>query len=224
MPHALIVPHLRLDSRLDLAVAELEFLRDSHPLVQTGGWRRAKALIWPAVAACILGLPRGDERILASLAAADGRAERPQDLVYRRLARARGDLVYAFLAYGDPDNRSAELIVETDADSIALVVNTGWDWNSFRGYVLERPTAKLVRDLVGRSDLLLRRRRELEISVCVFEDWADGTALRISSSRLSVNQIAERVNLEEIARVLGGGHQLERSHTGRAWINSSEPS
>ena len=197
-----IEPRLRLESRPAPAVAYLEFLVEGQPLGGTGLWASVDELIAPAVAACLRGMIREPERILLSVTAATPPGQRPQEVLYERIALRHEDAVYAFFAYGDEDNRAAELIVEVDPDSLPGIVAMAWEWHSFRGYILTSPSAAFATDLIVRRDHNRRRQRELERSVFVFEDWADGTALQISSTHLGPAQIADRVDLDAVAQAL----------------------
>lgn len=193
-------------------VAQLDFALDGVPLGGSKQWSEAAQLTGPAIAACLAALPRDDERLLVSLSSALPHHEtrvagekltlRSQDAAYLRFVLGRGASPYAFHAYGDDDSQGSELILEPRREWLDDVVSLGWDWYSFRAYVVERPTAAFARDLVERRDPALRRRRELERCVCVAEDWADGTALRITSARLSEAEIAARVDVGAARRAL----------------------
>lgn len=205
------LPHAK-GAAANVAVAEVEFVTgDGRPFGASEHWFRLDKVVG-AIATCLAGLPREGERLVVSLSAAIGQDEvlighqqvnlRPQDSAYLRFALSHETGAYAFLAYGDEDNRVSELIVETEREWLDEIVSLGWGWHSFRGYLMQGPDADLLRDLVGRRDAELRRRRELERAICVFEDWADGTALRISSLRLSEPQLAARINIKSIQSVL----------------------
>jgi hypothetical protein len=194
------------------AVVQLEFTLDGRPLGASRDWSRAAALAGPALVACLSALPRGQERLLVALSAAVGRQEtvedgrrvqlRSQDAAYLRFALGRDAASYAYAAYGDEDNRFSELIFEAEAQWLAEIVALGWDWYSFRAYVGEAADAALLRELIECEDPERRRRSELERFTCVAEDWADGTALRISSLRLSVEELSGRLDMAAIQRAL----------------------
>jgi hypothetical protein len=220
MTHPHIQAHLKIGAKAlprakrtaVRAVVQLEFTIDGRPLGASEQWSSTAELAGTGLASCLIHLPRGDERLLVSLSSAiphhdalsggDQVTLRSQDAAYLRFALAREAGTYAFFAYGDEDNRTSELILETKREWVDELVSLGWDWYSFRGYVVQRPSAALVSDFIQRRNPDLRRRRELEHSVCVFEDWADGTALRISSLQLSEWELAARVDMNAIQRAL----------------------
>jgi hypothetical protein len=221
MPAARIEAHLHVgDEALpsargasaDAAVAQLDFTLDGRPLGATPEWSRPVAMAGPALAACLAGLPRGEERLLVSLGATRARHEvlaegqrievRVQDAAYLRFALGRDAASYAYLASGDEDSRASELIVEVEKEWIDELVTLGWDWYSFRAYVGEHADSALLRELVACEDPDRRRGREFERFACVVEDWADGTAMRISSKLLSAPEIIERVDMDAVNRAL----------------------
>lgn len=194
------------------AEVQIEFTVEGQPLGATPDWSRAASVAGPALTACLRGLPRGQERLYVALSAAVGRHQtvehrqrvqlRAQDAAYLRFALGRNAASYAYAAYGDEENRFSELIFETQKQWLEEVVELGWDWYSFNAYVGEAADAALLRKLIQHDDADGRRKCELEHFTCVVEDWDDGTALRISSQRLSQAALAARVDLQALQREL----------------------
>jgi hypothetical protein len=196
--------HLRFEAGEPPVVAQLEFLIGGRPLTGTPEWAAAQEDVAAAVAVCLQGFVRDPEQLLIDLTAATPPGRRPQEHLYQGLGLERPGAVYAFLAYGDEDNRAAELIVDVPPEELDGVVRAGWDWNSFRAYVLEAPTAEFLRELIETRDPQRRRQLELERCVCVLEDSDDATALRILSAKLSRQNVEDRIDLEAIQGAYSG--------------------
>src|SRR4051812_38916106 len=141
MPSQRIDARLNLESSNNLTTAYLEFVVDGQQLERSNLWTRAEEVIGGALVACLQNLPRGSERLLLSLTGAGKPGQRPQDILYGRLALGRENATYAYLAYGDHDTQSAELIIEVETEFLDDILALSWDWNSFRGCLVPAPTA-----------------------------------------------------------------------------------
>ena len=194
---------LRFEPQQPPVVGHLEFLVDGQPLTGTPQWATAHDRVAAAVAVCLHGLVGAQEQLVVALTAATPPSRRPQERLYQRLGLERESAVYVFCAHGDEDSRSAELIVDVPASEVEDVVRLAWDWNSFRAYVIEAPTAAFLRELIETRDPERRRQLELEGCACVLQDWADATALRISSGRLPQVELKRRIDLDAIEHAWG---------------------
>jgi hypothetical protein len=200
-----ISPRLRIEEASGGIVnAYVEFAISGILFERTSKWADAGTYLAQGIAACIAGLARGEERILISTAA--GRSSPSHrtgsDALYDRLSSVPDPGVYAFIAYHDEDSEGSTIFLEVDHNEIAGAVATAWEWHSFSGLVMEQPTAPFLLDLMPRKNRARRRERELETAVCVFEDWSDGTALKISTRQLSAVELSERIDLIAIAKAL----------------------
>jgi hypothetical protein len=187
----------------------VEFLLDGAPLAGSSDWRNASALVAPGVAAAITRLRRnGEATVLRISSARSGVARqieqqsvhmRPEEALYLDYILTGEMEVFRFSAIGDADTRETQLLIAPDEGRLSDVVGLGWNWHSFGGWIAP-PGVPVDRKLLGA--LGRGGERERELVVCRFDDAADACALRLASSRLSVTDLVDRVDLDAINSAL----------------------
>jgi hypothetical protein len=194
-------------------VVVLQFLLDGSPLDRSRLWTQGPELIAPGIAVCLQSLRRSDEALVLRVSSAP-RHER--QALGRRVRLRSEDLVYydyivsglietfAWLNAGDEASRESELVFEVADELLPAVVQLCFDWNSFRGFVVSRSDLAVVREWpfeFRHDDWEERRRKQLQIATVLFEDWADGCALRLWG-HAAADELPDRIRLDEVNAVL----------------------
>jgi hypothetical protein len=195
-------------------LVELQFLLDGRPLSGTPSWAEAPSLIAPAIAGCLRNLRRKSEAIVLSVRGfpshrrrVNGRTiELPSEAeIYLDYVLARRIENYQWITRSDQDSIRSELICEVPGQWLAGVIRAHWEWHSISGYLLPRRDVPRALDwpVQFRSANWKRRRaEELAIASVFFEDWADGTALRLWSKVVDEPTLRARMILPRVNRPL----------------------
>ncbi len=193
-----------------VALYKVEFLLDETPLSGTPLWARAPRLIAPAVAHCLMNLRGKDDRLILSVRSGPdyprsvGRQEvvlRAEEAIYLDYVIPEKISTFWWLTHRFEGVHYSELLFEPSDNLLHSIVQTYWDWHSFRGYVMPSQALGKIQGWVAsrnKGSWKARRAQELEHSWLFFEDWADACAIRLWTKHLTEDEVRSRLRLAEI--------------------------
>lgn len=194
-------------------IVDLQFLQRDRLLCCSPAWKSAPKMISIGVGACLKQLPRKNETLVLAV---HGFGTRSHVIDGRKIKLSSEEEIYEYCLNGRianyqwitgacDDSQTSELIFELPFPLLDTIITNHWEWNSITGYVIAR---RQLADALDWSikfrhmSLERRRAKELRVASIVFQDHADGTALRLWSRTLDGKMLMDRINVGLVNRTL----------------------